>query len=284
MILAAMAAACSGTGPTCTELDCDDGNPCTNDACDPSGMPCENATKADWSPCDLDGRRAACDTGVCAELEWPADLEEHQRIEALCQDRSIEDCEEDARCDHLTAGRFDPALVCLEPTDEVGCASAFRICGLSLTTAESPDGVLYRFPDTCLPDGWEPAYNELRAFPVSFAGSCEQLTEAWPDDEEAQSIRKACEGLVGGQCNQDECRTVFPLRVDDERTCLEISSDHEVCTSRFRMCDPTPTVARTSDGESFVIGNGCVLESWEVTGSLEGEQSHIFSWPTCAVQ
>jgi len=70
----------------------------------------------------------------------------------------------------------------------------------------------------------------------------------------------------------------------NERMCLEISHEHEVCTSRFRMCDPTPTVARAQSGESFVIANDRVLESWEITGSLDGAQRGIFSWPTCGTQ
>jgi len=279
------AAACSAGDAACSELACDDGNPCTEDSCDASGAACANAMKADWAPCQFDGRRGACNSGACSELEWPVDLAEHERIQAQCGERPIEHCDEDARCAHLTAGRFDPTLVCLEPTSLVGCASAFRICGLSITTAQSPEGALYRFPDTCLPDGWEPANNDVRAIPVTSAGPCEFLLDQWPTDAAAQTIREECEALSGRQCgDRDDCRTIFPFRVDEDRICLEIWSGHEFCTSRFRMCDPTPTVARTPEEESFVLGNDCVLESWEITGSMDGPNSHVFSWPTCAVQ
>lgn len=275
---------CGGSGLSCSDVVCDDGKPCTEDSCSPDTGACERVVKTDWAPCDFDGHQGACEAGVCAELEWPADSEEQQRIKALCENRTIEDCEEDARCGNLTASRFDPTLVCLEPSTEVGCTNGFRLCGLSLTTGESPDGELYRFSDTCHPKGWRGADNDLQAIPVIDASSCEWILGRWPNEDEAQTIREECEGLNGTRCRRDECRTLFPLRVDNERTCLEISHEHEVCTSRFRMCDPTPTVARAQSGESFVIGNDCVLESWEITGSLDGAQRDIFSWPTCGVQ
>jgi|GEM_PF-2156973 len=150
-------------------------------ACNGTNSACENVTKADWAPCDFDGRQGACESGVCTELQWPADLEEYQRIQVLCEKRSIEDCEDDARCDNLSASRFDPTLGCFEAPTEVGCTTAFRLCAQSITTAESPDGEFYRFSDTCLPTGWTEVNNDLQAIPPGSAGPCERIIEEWDE-------------------------------------------------------------------------------------------------------
>ena len=284
--IVAMAAACSGTNATCDELDCDDGDSCTEDSCSPATGACESVVKADWAPCDLNQREGACISGVCAELEWPSTHEELERIKASCANRSIETCVDDARCGKLTAGRFDPNLVCLEESAEVGCTSQFQLCGQSFTAGESPVGELHLFPSTCLPRGWTFAGSDLRAQQANLgASSCEWVQAEWPSDDERQTIREECEMLSRSGCyGRDECRAIYPWRVDDERMCLELSGEHVVCTSRFRVCDPTPTVARNPEGEWFVIANDCVLESWTIIGSQDGPESDVFSWPTCAPQ
>lgn len=285
--LGLLTSACGETSATCDELDCDDGNPCTEDSCSPSTVACENNPKSDWARCDFEGRTGACESGSCVEWRGPMTDAEREQNKALCENRSIEECEEDVRCDNLIASRYDETLVCLEPFEEVGCTAAFRICGLSLTIAESPDGDLYSFGDTCHPKGWTHADDYLRRQPLDYATSCEQTLAEWPEDEEErQSIRAECEQLEQGDCcnRRETCRAIDPWRVDHQRMCLELLSGQARCTSRFRICDPTPALAVSPEGEAFVFGNDCVLESWDITGSADGPNSHVFSWPTCAAR
>lgn len=277
--------ACAESGTSCDDLDCNDRNACTENSCNPDGPVCESVPVSDWSRCDLDAGPGFCGAGVCALLEWSSDYDEQQRIKAECESRSIAECEEDARCGNLWASRLDENLVCSEVETQVGCTIVFRFCGQRLTTAENPDGELFNFPDTCLPKGWTDADDYLRLQSLAYAGGCEWTQAEWPTGEERQSIREECEKLDQDHCYfRAECRVIDPWRVDENRMCLELLSGQGRCTSRFRVCDTTPTLAVSPEGEEYVFGNDCVLESWQVTGSIDGAQSHVFAWPTCAAR
>lgn len=47
--------------------DCDDGNDCTADACDPASRTCSNAPAVDGTPCDDGGTPGICTSGVCSQ-------------------------------------------------------------------------------------------------------------------------------------------------------------------------------------------------------------------------
>lgn len=53
---------------TCQDLDCDDGNPCTDDECDPDSVACQHLALPDATTCEVDGRPAACEAGLCVAL------------------------------------------------------------------------------------------------------------------------------------------------------------------------------------------------------------------------
>ncbi|MGB5265923.1 MAG: hypothetical protein WBN30_05000, partial [Polyangiales bacterium] len=56
--------ACQGL---CTGVDCDDGNDCTDDACDPLDGLCDNPAAADGTACDFSGSPGLCSAGVCED-------------------------------------------------------------------------------------------------------------------------------------------------------------------------------------------------------------------------
>ncbi|MEM8605853.1 MAG: hypothetical protein AAGF92_02010 [Myxococcota bacterium] len=78
-VLALAATACGDTNATpdpepdpdpspesiCEELACDDGNPCTTNACDAEAAVCVHDPALAGIPCEVDGNTGACADGVC---------------------------------------------------------------------------------------------------------------------------------------------------------------------------------------------------------------------------
>jgi hypothetical protein len=59
---------CSETQLECESAeDCNDGNECTDDACDPASGTCSNTPVDDGTDCDLDPLAGVCVSGVCGE-------------------------------------------------------------------------------------------------------------------------------------------------------------------------------------------------------------------------
>jgi hypothetical protein len=53
----------------CAAVDCDDGNACTDDACDPVNGSCEYANVSDGTSCDFGGFPGVCISGACVSDE-----------------------------------------------------------------------------------------------------------------------------------------------------------------------------------------------------------------------
>ena len=66
-LISGLAASGCGDGVqrVCGDLDCDDDNPCTTDACDSDRVECTNARVFDQTICGVEGALGACDAGVC---------------------------------------------------------------------------------------------------------------------------------------------------------------------------------------------------------------------------
>ena len=86
----------------CVEVTCDDGNACTNDACDPTGGDCLVTDVADGSFCDFSGSAGQCVDGTCEDAELCLDAD------TRCDDTN--ECTEDtcepiaAMCAHTPVG------------------------------------------------------------------------------------------------------------------------------------------------------------------------------------
>ena len=83
----------------CDDVDCDDGNECTVDACDPSSGECSNEPVDDGTACDQGA--GMCSAGQCVEID-------------LCMDvdcTSENECVEDGACDPETG-------MCIAGTNE----------------------------------------------------------------------------------------------------------------------------------------------------------------------
>jgi hypothetical protein len=58
----------AGGGDLCAETDCDDGNECTTNTCEPSDGTCINDPVPDGTPCDFAGAPGVCSGGVCSPV------------------------------------------------------------------------------------------------------------------------------------------------------------------------------------------------------------------------
>ena len=73
----------------CTDINCDDGNPCTSDACDALSGVCINARLAESTSCDAGGDAGMCSDGVCLGIcdAMLVDCDDgNQCTEDLCED------------------------------------------------------------------------------------------------------------------------------------------------------------------------------------------------------
>ncbi len=93
-----------GGSDLCEAIDCDDGNPCTEDACDPADGSCSHAPAADGTECAFGADPGQCDSGECVSLCRDVDCnDENQCTEDVC-DRATGECvntrrPDGARCD-----------------------------------------------------------------------------------------------------------------------------------------------------------------------------------------
>jgi len=74
-----------------------------------------------------------------------------------CVSRPEADCSGDGRCNAIVGSRFTETAPCGEPGRFVTCEELAG-CGEVLTYARDPSGDLWRFPDTCTPEGWPVEY------------------------------------------------------------------------------------------------------------------------------
>lgn len=78
----------------CASIDCDDGNPMTENLCDPFTGDCSNPGLAELTPCELEGVLGECMSAVCV---------------GLCEDSATR-CDDNNAC---TGDSCDPETGCV---------------------------------------------------------------------------------------------------------------------------------------------------------------------------
>jgi len=108
---------------TCDDVDCDDGNPCTADSCDPIRVVCASAPLADATACDLDGGPATCEAGACRAL--------------TCEDLV---CDDGNPCTSDSCDPVDIACTTSVVPDQTTCAEigAFGACDGGICDLSQP--------------------------------------------------------------------------------------------------------------------------------------------------
>lgn len=114
----------------CAGVDCEDGNECTDDACDFADGTCSNEALSDGTPCDFDGSTGVCAAGECIE---------DRCVNDPCNDDNpctTDSCDpRDGTCTHMPVEDYLPCTV-----DDSAAASSAPDGGVDLDAGINPDG------------------------------------------------------------------------------------------------------------------------------------------------
>ena len=216
-----LSGACTALDGPGASLDCDDGNPCTEDACDPESG-CVHAPAHDGQGCeavfdDACVARATCEAGLCVPREL-----------LVCDDGQA--CTVDA-CDRAAGCVFDPA-----PMEGLGCddgdacteadACAAGLCQPGAPPACPEGGV-------CAEGGCDP---ELGCVITPLAGPC--------DDGDACT--------EGDHCDDGQCAPGSALDCDDGNPCSE-----DRCDAAVGCVNEALDGVACDDGNACTAGDGC---------------------------
>jgi hypothetical protein len=227
-----------------TSIQCNDGNPCTSDSCDPA-VGCVNAHKADGTSCD--------DSNACTQTDT---CEAGQ-----CQGGSAVVCAALDQC-HV-AGTCDPASgACDNPTAEDGTSCT--------------DGNACTGGDTC--NGGSCAAG------APFVCDDQNVCTADSCDTAVGCIHEPLTGgetsCGTGACR----RTITSCLNGEPQTCTPGDPTPEVCDGLDNDCDGTPDNGNPGGGESCSTGQQGVCAAGTtacVSGAVACEQSAPASVEVC---
>ncbi len=241
-------------GGTCSAgpaKNCDDGNGCTADACDPSTGNCGHSATA--APCD-DGN--ACSEGdVCAGGGCSSGAPKY------CDDQNP--CTNDT-CDPSNAvcGHVANAATCSDgDACTIGdvCKDAACKVGASMVCSDA---------EACTNDACDPSSGNCVFKPItSCGGNCTKPSDcsdanpctddnctggkcAFPPNTTACSDGDACTG--GDICGGGACKSGSPKNCDDGNPCTDDS-----CNPTSGNCTYAPNTANCDDANACTSGDAC---------------------------
>lgn len=158
--LGGTAGACSGGScqPACDVLDCDDGDDCTTDSCDPGAGTCSNVTAPNGTACDFGGLPGVCSAGTCLDA-------------ALCAGVSCDDanaCTDDS-CDPSDGSCVHTPVVATTACDYLGLPG---LCSLD-ACASACDVLDCDDDDECTEDLCDPFVGVCSSAPTAEGATCD---------------------------------------------------------------------------------------------------------------
>ncbi len=292
-----------GDAKLCENVPCDDGNPCTDDSCDPLNGTCVNAPVDDGALCDFDGLPGLCSGGVCGN----ADLCEG----VVCDDGNA--CT-DNPCDSLTGE-------CAVTAVSDGTACDFNGLPGLCTAGVCEDAKLCEGKDCndgnpCTDDSCQTADGSCEHVAVDDGSSCDfgglpglctggvcddaKLCEGKDCNDGNPCTEDSCEALSGdcnhspvtdgsscnfngapGLCNNGLCEDAelcSGVSCDDGNACTEDS-----CDPADGQCDFSPV----TDGSSCDFGGfpglctGGVCEDAQLCGDKNCDDGNACTTDSC---
>ena len=246
---------CVGTGL----VDCDDGNPCTDDFCSPMAGCSHQANTAPCDDSDLCTVGDKCNASLCAPgAPLPCD-DNNPCTQDLCQANDgcafvaiNAPCDDGNQCtsdDHCSAGKCtsDQAVEC---DDGNPCTTDLCLPGGGCTfvpnAAPCDDGDLCTSGDVCQLAECQPGApvecddGNLCTADACLDGKCLHTpTDLVCDDQ------NAC--TVGDKCSEGACKGFFALKCDDDN----------LCTSDY--CDPGQGCTYVLNSSPCDDGNVCTF-------------------------
>lgn len=247
---------CGGSGDSgsCVDLDCDDGNPCTANSCDPESVTCESAPVSDGAVCDLVGQPGMCRAGSCFGL--------------TCDDVDCDDgnpCTADS-CDSVRVVCASAPLANATPCELNGDPA---VCDAGICTALTCEDLDCDDGNSCTVDSCDPeavdcttslvadqmVCPELGAFGSCDRGICDLsqtvesgtilLTVEFGNPAEPPFYEVVCEGVVpfaGAFANADDTWQMFLAMPVGRCTISQflLRSNGERACESFSMLDVAP--------------------------------------------
>jgi hypothetical protein len=168
---------------------------------------------------------------------------------ALCPSLSMEECRKAAECSVVSGTRYDSGQQCSHPLEEVGCQHG--TCGDgSLTYAIDPSGRHWRFPTTCIPQGWR----MLDPSPADVAAAGAPLCTEPP------VTPGGCEARSLPSCGGAGCRAAVARRVDLDKVC--VGSEAQVGCVVSTCGDGALTYAKDPGGQVWQFSDACIPVGW----------------------
>jgi len=211
-------------GALCADVDCDDGNDCTGEVCDPADGSCSNSNFMDGATCDFSDAPGLCSGGTCEDAMLCVGVD--------CT--SENECVGDGTCNDDT-GRCDAGPNLSEGTD----------CGEGGTCDDNGNCVECNEASEC------PADDDDCTAAACAGGLCGQSDVA---DGTACGEAGMC---VSGACEEPECTVDGDC--DDLNQCTADSCDDGSCVNA-NLPDMTACMVGSEDG--MCDGQGtCVTAS-----------------------
>ncbi len=271
-----------------TMLDCNDGNPCTLDTCDPNGGceitassgPCDDSnactaqdtcvaggcsgsfiTCDDGNPCTLDSCDAA--TG-CVTENTPG---------GVCSDGN--DCTEADQCVDGSCQGTDMGCECAVDADCIANEDDDLCNGTLVCDMDTVPSTCELDPETIvtctLPEGVSPACASISCNPET--GGCE-LTIS--DDGTACTDNNACTGATGDTCQVGICKGDVVV-CDDDNLCTNDSCDSatgcvQTPVAGFKECD---------DDDPCTPWDGCEGGFCKGQGAVDCDDDNVCTTDSC---
>ena len=196
---------CPGEASLCTGVDCNDGNECTDDSCDPATGQCESVPGAPNRECDFDGLPGLCSDGLCEDA-------------MLCSGIV---CDDDNECTNDTCDPLEGQCESNSVNDGVTCdfGGTPGVCMSGVCEDADPcAGVICDDNNECTDDSCNPLNGACETTPVGSETECD--FGGFP-------------GLCSGGVCQDAmlCSGVV---CDDDNECAD-----EACNPLSGACDFT---------------------------------------------
>ena len=211
--------ACTGGAcvAACEVVDCNDGDDCTSDSCDPGTGTCSSVTAPNGTACDFGGLPGICASGACQDAQLCSGVN--------CDDGNV--CTDDV-CDPADGSCTNGPVAAATACDYMGlpglCAAS--TCGLACNVLDCDDG------DDCTDDLCDP-----------FVGTC---TNA------ASADGAVCDSGFG-QCQTGICQPSAPVFSSQTKgipvTC--VGPDAPQTTLPFDLTIATTPIVGGADPRAF---------------------------------
>ena len=181
-----------------------------------------------------------------------------------CSTLAESECIETDLCMPITGTLENFLEYCDEPEQFVACAE-FQSCEPEITYSQYASGRMWRFPNSCLPTGWDAGW----APPSEAVLQCEQPL---PDCSQSSEIECRANSL---------CGQLVARRTNASEHCYE-ATQFVGCHDNDEPCLATATCARDPLGELWWFRSSCIPSGWQEASCIVEDVRCDQPMPDCS--